>query len=166
MSPALTAALNTLSEKARSVGAPADIRDKIQAGNDALGAARASVNRMRDNAYGTAKNCSVVFSQRSAVVSNTSAASGNGSAALRLLPSWRGAIDALTDATNAVEATVAGEGSSLDALPAVKQAVASARQQVSDESSSADKLADGGNALVSNASTVRGNAEQIAAKAC
>lgn len=166
MSPQLTAALNALSEKARALTAPADIRDKIQAGNDALGVARASVNRMRDNAYGTAKNCSVVFSQRSVVISNTSAASGNGSSALQLLNGRRPGISALTDATNQVEAVVQAEGTPIEALPSIQQAVASARKQVSDENDSMSNLTDGANALISNARDVRSNSDQISGKAC
>jgi uncharacterized NAD-dependent epimerase/dehydratase family protein len=121
---------------------------------------------MRDNAYGAAKNCSVVISQRSVVISNTSAASGNGSTALRLLNDRRPGITALTDATNQVEAVVKAEGTPIDALPSVQQAVASARQQVSDENDSMAKLTDGANALISNARDIRGNGDQISSKAC
>jgi hypothetical protein len=166
MTPQLVAALNTLSERSRALTAPEEIRTNLQTGNDRLGNARVAVNRMRDSAYGAAKNCSVVNSQHAIVVSNTSAASGNSSAALALLNTRRGLVVALTDATNAVEATVTGEGSSLDAQPSVKAAVVSARQQVTDETDTAAKLTDGANSLSANARDVRGNGDQIASRAC
>lgn len=166
MSPQLVAAVNTLSERSRALTSPEEIRSNLQAGNERLGNARIAVNQMRDSAYGAAKNCSAVNSQHAVVVSNTSGASANSSVALTLLDTRRGLVTALTDATNAVEATVTWEGSTLDAQPNVKAAVASARQQVTDETDMMSKLTDAANSLSANARDVRGNGDQIASRAC
>jgi len=163
---ALAAAINDLSSKKRNVVSLDGARKQLQAGNVALGQARATITAIRTAVYGSPRNCPAALAQNGIGRAKASVAVNSANSVINALVSRRAQLAALAQAATTVERQVAAQGSTLAALPDVRAAVALARTTVAAESAATDKVTESAASLRTNAAQVSASGAQILAKTC
>lgn len=163
---ALAAAINDLSSKKRNVASLDGARKQLQAGNVALGQARATITAIRTAVYGSPRNCSAALAQNAIGRARASVAVNSANAASSALVTRRAQLAALAQAATAVERAVTAQRSTLASMPNVQAAVASARSTIAAESAATDKTSQSAVSLRDNAIQVGASGSQILAKTC
>jgi hypothetical protein len=164
--PALAAAINDLSNKKRNVVSLDGARKQLQAGNVALGQARASITTIRTAVYGSTRNCATALAQNGIVRAKTSVAVNAANAVSSALVSRRAQLAALAQAATTVERQVTAQGSTIASMPDVRAAVALARSTITTESAATDQVNQSAVSLRTNAAQVSASGSQILAKTC
>lgn len=163
---ALAAAIDDLSSKKRNVVSLDGARKQLQAGNVALGQARATITAIRTAVYGSPRNCPAALAQNGIGRTKAGVAVNSANAVINALVSRRAQLAALAQAATTVERAVTAQRSTLASMPNVQAAVASARSTIAAETAATDKATQSAVSLRDNAIQVSANGAQILSKTC